>query len=648
MNRVQEAIAEVLGVDESIKQRESAWAEKVQEWEASEEDRNHELIEINRAYEAVIADNRLLGRAIEDLDYLNLFDFGHQIKEVLPGSTGEKTLGRLRRLRHDNPIAKQGIRLIIRFTLGRGITWISKNTEIRDVLMSFWEDEDNKILLTTHEAQKDFLDEAATDGEKFLACFEAPSVEPYLKLAEVPLEEIKDIIYDPNNRRVPIWYKRKYKPLKYDGNREHYIPEENFKDVTKFYLDYRVTDEKLEEVSKTIKIPKKKIATDDDGNKVKMMHKLINPLWTKQGRRGVSELYASREWLRIFKEFMGDRAGINRAAMSIAYKRTVKGGPSAVASITGTLGGRPVGTNDEIGDDEMRQLTKPVSGAIYDRNEAQDIEWMKTDTGAANAKEDARLLLMIGGAGMGTNIHYFGEGGDANLATAQAMELPMVKNYEDWQTWVQNFFMELFAYVLKLAFGDNIPFEADSQEAEDPNQFKIVASATPDEPATMELSKGPEEPKKTTVYDVVSWDFPPIITKDVVKHMTAWAQLTQQVAPGNQIVHKEAIKGALTVLNVPNVDQLMDQIIAEEQRLEAQRQLQRQAMIDSMNNPDMGAGGPGPQVNGKNGQNGGGQPVPGFTKAGQGGDAETKRLAKGKPPIAKIGRVAADKRPGSS
>jgi hypothetical protein len=52
---------------------------------------------------------------------------------------------------------------------------------------------------------------------------------------------------------------------------------------------------------------------------------------------------------------------------------------------------------------------------------------MKTDTGAAGAKEDAHMLLATAGAGVSTMVHYFGEGGDANLATAQSMELPMVK-----------------------------------------------------------------------------------------------------------------------------------------------------------------------------------------------------------------------------
>lgn len=635
MNRVQEAVAEFLGIDQVLERERQNFQEEKTEIQT-------ELADTQRGYETVLNEQRMLQRALEDLDYLNLFDTT-KMHEILPNANKRDTILRLRRLRHDNPLAKQGIRLIVRFTLGKGITWICKNEQIRETLMDFWTDEDNKVILTSPEAMKELVDEAATDGEKFLACFEAPQASPFLKLAEVPMEEIADIVYDPDNRRIPVYYKRKFKELVYNGKDERYEPKQSRdrKDKVLFYRDYRVTDDRLKEISDRIKIPDEKIAKAE-GRDIKMMHLYVNPLWTKNGRRGISELFASREWFRVFKEFMQDRAIINRAATSIAYRRKVKGGPAAVAQLTGKLGGIPVGQTDrELG--EIGTLTRPVAGGIYDSNDPIDLDWMKTDTGAANAKEDGRMLLMVGGAGIGTNIHYFGEGGDANLATAQAMELPMVKNYEDWQIWLAAFLMAVMEYVLRLAYGDNIPFEERTTEAEG-DRLSQVAPGTAEvklqpgdgngKPARVEV----KEPRKTTIEDVVSWDFPPIITKDVVKHMTAWAQLTNQVAPGDIIVKEEAIKGALTVLGVPNVDQLMERIKAEEQRLAVEKAAQQQAMMDNLAN-----GGPSPDIggNGKDKPN-----VPGWVNAGSGADAQTKRMAKGKPEGAKVGRVSADKRPG--
>jgi hypothetical protein len=61
------------------------------------------------------------------------------------------------------------------------------------------------------------------------------------------------------------------------------------------------------------------------------------------GRRGVSELYASRDWFKVFKSFMEGRAAINEAAQSISYKRKIKGSPAAVARFQNKLGSLTTG-----------------------------------------------------------------------------------------------------------------------------------------------------------------------------------------------------------------------------------------------------------------------------------------------------------------
>ena len=453
MNPVQEAVAKVVGLDEVIDNFES------------------EQLRIADVLEHIISDNVMLQRQIEDLDYLNLFDM-NEISEVLPLRDRKRTLTRLRRLRHDNPLAKQAVKLIIRFTLGKGVQWVlsrspedvpegdpeipdpqdaPKQTQspplptrfvqlprrarapeaivgdtdlIHDIIEEFWSDTDNKLSFTSHKAMKLLLDDVVTDGEKFLACFEDGS-SPYLKISEIPIEEINGIIYDMNNKLRPVYYRRQFQPLTYDGESEMLRPKGS--PIVRYYLDYRITEEMLPEVTKGIKIPKGKIEKG-----AKIFHIMVNEIPTKEGRRGLSELYASREWFRVFREFMEGRVAINAAAQAISYVRKIKGGPTSVASFGGKFGGLDVGDSAANQGNEIGKLTKPVKGAIYDTNPSVDLDWLKTDTGAVNAKEDARMLLMSAGAGVGTMIHYFGEGGDANLATAQSMELPMVKSYEDW------------------------------------------------------------------------------------------------------------------------------------------------------------------------------------------------------------------------
>lgn len=573
MNQVQEAIARVTGLDGQFDSMRS------------------EMGDMADVMEHLISDNAMLQRQIEDLDYLNIYETNPRAGEILPLANREKTLLRLRRLRQDNPLAKQAVKLIVRFTLGKGVQWVlaaEKDTSvtvvpgevtppsgndvnptapgtdpspapptkfvqlprtprtprsvvqadqvdpIRDILAEFWSDPENTLSLTSHKAMQQMLDDVVVDGEKFFACFESGTT-PHLKITEIPLEEITMIIYNPQNRLQPVYYRRQYQPMKYDGKSEQYAPDGNPR--SEYYLDYRITDEMLAEIN-GISIPTKKINTDS-----KIYHLMVNEIWTRGGKRGVSELYSSREWFKVFRDFMEGRAGINAAAQAISYVRKIKGGPTAVASFQGKFGGLSVGDSPENQGSDLRKLTKPLPGSVYNANEAVDLEWMKTDTGALDAKEDARLLLMSAGAGVGTMVHYFGEGGDANLATAQSMELPMVKSYEDWQQFIQEFYLDLFKYLLRVA---NTP-----------------------EVANKEITR-------------VGFTFPPIISQDVVKFTTSWSQIVRDIAPNIPPIKREAIRSVLSIMGVANIDGLMPEIEAEMAQAEIQKQHQQALMAAAL------------------------------------------------------------------
>jgi hypothetical protein len=588
--------------------------------------------------EGLVTDNQMLQRQIEDLDYLNLFEMNN-IAEIMPFQDRKMAVNRLRRLRHDNPIAKQSVKLIVRFTLGRGIQWSFteptpenltepfpkelppdqqsmrgivpikffpdpnepkpgappspapaapkragealqdsvENDPIRKICWEFWQDPDNRLAFTTHRTMQTMLDELVTDGEKFYACFESTAT-PYLKVTEVPLEEISEIIYDPNNRLRPVYYKRQYIKKIYDGESNMYKPVGD--PVIEYYLDFRITDDMLKEIGADIKIPQSKI------NDARMRHVYINEVWTKVGKRGLSELYSSRDWFRVFREFMEGRAAINSAAQAISYIRKIKGGPSTVAQFGSTFGGLHVGGNDGAGDvtTEVRRLTRPVPSAVYNANDAVDLSWMKTDTGAQNAKEDAKMILATGGAGVGTMVHYYGEGGDANLATAQSMELPMVKSFEDWQQFMDDFIRGWFEYCIRLA---------NDQET-----------------ASEEIRR-------------LGIQFPPIISQDVVKYTTAWAQTVRDIAPNNMAVRTTAIRAVLGVLNVPNIDGLMPEIEVEMQRAELQRQTQAAQLMS------LAAAPPQPPQLGPGNNNGNGAGHPPFKPPTPfGTDANTAHLVR--------------------
>jgi hypothetical protein len=579
VNRLQKAAARATGLTDVL------------------EYQSDELTRVVAAAEETVSQLALLERKYDELNYINVGDVPSPDKDVLPAAKRRQIIRRLRIMRHENPIAKQAVKLILRFTLGRGITFVPKDPESQQILHEFWTDAVNEMILTTRESMQARLDELVTDGEKFYALFATPNQAPYVRLGEVPMEEVVDIIPDPDNRHVPVYYKRQYVPQKYDasafnGQGAWTAVDSSYRPLTRYYLDYRVSDEHLARIE-NLNIPDSLIAKDENGDYIRVMHQYINPLWTKSGFRGISELFASREWFRVFKEFVEDRAAMNAAANAISYLRKVKGGPTAVAQVSGKIGGVAVG-QEQAGSNELRKLTRPVPGSIIDTNEGVDWSTIRADTGALDAKEDARLLLMTGGAGMATNVQYFGEGGDANLATAQAMELPMVKSYEDWQQTLQEHLNQICKYVLMIAHG-----AADMTELDE------------------EVTR-------------IAWQFPPIVTEDVVKYTTAWAQVAQQVAPGNLVVKEIAIRGALNSLQVPNLEGLMSDIQEEEKRVETEKQAQKEFMNQQFAAGAVGNGAPKPPQNGQ-------KPPENGQKAGDGGGTvplgpDLQRIANGRPP----------------
>jgi hypothetical protein len=439
MNQIQLAIAKVTGLDEVIE----------------------ENAELFKAIEHVDGQNALLQRQIDDIDYLNLFDL-HSITEIIPIADRKKHYNRLRRLRQENPLAKQAVKLILRFTLGKGVQVsigpdpekelqkagllplpdeddaaggakvnglfpgprvnytranagipplnkrarpqvgeaeeLDDEDQLKEIIEAFWKDSENQKALTSHEAMKEWLDAVITDGEDFMVCFTSEAA-PYVRLTSIPPEEITDIVYHPDNWKVPLYYKRNWQELEFDGTT--YKPKGPPKEL--FYLDHDVDIESdsFARAKQNIHIPESKLAPDD----ARIIHNMINPLWTKKGKRGISELFSSREWFRVYKEFVEDRAAINAAATAVAYKRKIKAGPTGVAQFQGKFGGLDVGYDNPANNNEVRRLTRPVAAGTYDSNPAVDLEWMKTDTGAVNAKEDGRSLMSAAGAGMGIFIH---------------------------------------------------------------------------------------------------------------------------------------------------------------------------------------------------------------------------------------------------
>lgn len=525
---IQDVIRSYLGVDREIAELKSQFA--------------RERDQLEEAYESEM---RMLQRQIEALGELSLNAVPNQDALAIPPERRKDEIKRARKIRASNPIAKRSVTLVVHYTLGDGVTVKAQDPQfVGPVINEFWNDPDNKIALTSHEAMSELVDSLMVDGELYLAFFIGENGE--VKVRTIDPLEIDDVITHPDDARRPLLYKRTFKRRTYDAKRDEYVI-----DSQPRVLYYRDIENRFNEIDPDrdpIPVPANKLAP------AYIYHVKIN----KQGKFGSSELYASLEWARAFKTFMDDRVAINKAAAAITHVRKVAGTPEAVRQAARAVPG-------QYGDPSRflpNGVARTTAAWVVNSDAIQD-QWMKTDTGALNAIEDARMLLMIFGAGVGIPMHWLGEGGDANLATAAAMNEPVIRQFQFWQQLWRGIFTVIFRVViLEAVRHGRIPGEI----IEDPERGTLVyalkkyGEVDRGVPENDEEQKRWEAERNQPISDWVDIDFPPIILKDVKNELIAIEALGRLMPPGNLEAVKVIVSMALTALGINDVDKVMDQI----------------------------------------------------------------------------------------
>jgi hypothetical protein len=166
----------------------------------------------------------------------------------------------------------------------------------------------------------------------------------------------------------------------------------------------------------------------------------------------------------------------------------------------------------------------PAPGSTFVNNAGADMVPMPRATGAGDSKEDSNQLKLMVCAATGIMVHYFGDPSTGNLATATAMELPMLKMFEAYQQLWQDAWRDIFSIALQ----------------EDPD----------------------EEPAQITI------DMPPILSDDVGELGDA---LTK-AATVYPVMRKlpQVLRLVLTSLNVPDVAEVMDAAEQAQEEMDAE------------------------------------------------------------------------------
>lgn len=288
--------------------------------------------------------------------------------QSLSGRPHDRDLGEIQALYADaltawrkNPLAWRAITLTTDAITGEGVSISSPNRNLNRFIHAFWHHPLNQMDMRL----ETLSNELAISGDLFILLFRNPvDGMSYLRLATK--DQIRSIATAPNDWEVEFAF-------------EQAVPGEV---VPKTWLSFHHPQAASAEAV--------------------MLHYAVNR--PAGALLGESDLAPILPWLLRYSRMLEDRVRLHWAARAFLYLVTVP--PTKVESKA------------------AQYSTPPEPGSIIIKDESERWETITPALRGADAAHDLKALRHLIDAGSGFPPHWRGEGGDVNLATAEAMQGP--------------------------------------------------------------------------------------------------------------------------------------------------------------------------------------------------------------------------------
>src|SRR5574337_537676 len=169
--------------------------------------------------------------ALEDRDYIRLSsDADREFSR-----DGLRWICRLAHIYYlKNPLVQRGVNVQRDYVFGQGITIKADAQPVDDVIQAFLDDAKNRAELTSHQAFQYKEVDLALDGNLFFVFFPNPS-SGRVRVRSIPVDEIAEIIPNPEDRKDPWYYKRQWLESRIDLESGTQVTESK----TAYYPDWR-------------------------------------------------------------------------------------------------------------------------------------------------------------------------------------------------------------------------------------------------------------------------------------------------------------------------------------------------------------------------------------------------------------------------
>ncbi len=431
-----------------------------------------------------------------------------------------------------NPLIKRAVVTQAQYVFGQGVSIQANHAMVNEVVQEFLEDKKNQTELTSHQARMIKETELQCFSNIFFVFF-VNKITGRVRVRTINLDEIDDIICNPEDAKDPWYYKRIWTQKVFDFATGSYKDESK----TVYYPDWRYN-------------PQGGHPSTIGGHPVEkdtpIYHVKVNAL--SDMKFGVSEIYNALDWARAYKEFLENWATIVKAYSRFAWQLATKGGKKGVVSakekLQSSLGGG-------LGPDRN---PPPLTASTFIGNDGAKLEPIKT-AGATTTAEDGRRLLLMVSAATGIYEHYFGDPSTGNLATSKSMERPMELMFRDRQQLWADIKYDILQFVIDQAV------KAPRGKIQGTVIYDII---TREETVILDNdSENEDETKRDKPIDRhVDVTFPDILEKDMdakIKAIVSGATLDGK-SPAGTLNIKDVTRMILVALGEDDVNEILDKM----------------------------------------------------------------------------------------
>ena len=469
-----------------------------------------------------------LGQTERELDLMgwHVLDYFSGQPQELTHQTRRKWAQKSRYAWMNDPMAGAAVDLMNDFTFGRGVPKPSaKDEEVQNVLDEFWDDPDNQLVLTSYQAQVQLGTDLTLQSNLFLLMFEGDDGK--VKLGLLNHDDVFDAVRDPDNRLRVLYYVAKKRKQEWDF--DHDAPKLDLTSVQEqtksYYYDHWQNVEQAQEERRSIPKPPK--GKRGEG---RVYHIVINK--GMEQVFGVPTMQRTLRWFGAYNDFMKSRVDMTKAAAAFIMQRKIKGTESQLTKMASRALTRRSDLAGSLYEGQDAVAAPVAPGSMANVNENASLEPLKLSSGGGEAATDAEMLRAQVSAATRFPQHYYGDAGSANLATATAMELPVLKAVEARQ--------EVFEGAIRWALDRVIENAVDTGHL-DPNvQTEPEATPESEQPpeqpslSLVQAHEGKAADEATTERDL-SYEFgmPSPLRRMMTDLVAACAQIAQVFDPNN-------------------------------------------------------------------------------------------------------------------